>query len=86
MVVLLESGSQWLKQTISRHVFGNQMIWKYWLIYGGKKVLVKMAHFKGPVIIYSQGGSGGNEGGDLKNFSLGKGGASNYFSLIEGGL
>ena len=26
------------------------------------------------VIIYSQGGSGGNEGGDLKIFSLGKGG------------
>ena len=46
VVVLLESGSQWRKQTISKHVFGNQMIWKYWLIYGGKKVLVKMAHFK----------------------------------------
>ena len=30
--------------------------------------------YKGPVIIYSQGGSGGNEGGDLKKFSLGKGG------------
>ena len=35
---------------------------------------LRVLFLKGPVIIYSQGGSGGNEGGDLKIFSLGKGG------------
>ena len=46
VVAHLEPGSQWLKQTNSRHEFGNQIILKYWLRHRGKKVLVKMTHFK----------------------------------------